>query len=65
MEKIAGQQKLGKIYSRCFDEKKHENYSIWKDKQTTENKVARSLKGIRHEIFDIRFFFINQCPPGP
>ncbi len=22
------------------------------------------LKGVWHEIFDFRFFFINQCPPG-
>jgi hypothetical protein len=27
-------------------------------------KIARSLKGVWHEIFNFRFF-MNQFPPGP
>ncbi len=29
------------------------------------NILLPVLKGAWHEIFDFRFFFINQCPPGP
>ncbi len=28
-------------------------------------KILHLLKGVWHEIFDLSFFFMNQCPPGP
>ena len=31
----------------------------------TMSYAVMHLKGDWHEIFDFRFFFMNQCPPGP
>ncbi len=34
--------------------------NLWVRSSTTS-----TLKGVWHEIFDFRFFFVNQCSPGP